>query len=254
MEVRILGAHNAETRTARLTSLLVDNVLALDAGAITASLSLRAQSNIKAVLLTHHHFDHTRDLLTLGMNATWASTVEVYALDETLKTLNCLLDGTIYADFISKSKDSRPPLRFHTVQPGRTIKILDYEVTPYSVQHAVTAVGYYIAGAGGGFFFTGDTGVGVHQCWKFIDPSVLLIEVSASNRYAVRMGQVGHIVPEVLRNELLEIRKIRGKLPRVLALHLTPQLEQQIKEELAQVAAEIGADITVAREGMVVVV
>ena len=69
MHVRILGAHNIETASTRLTALLVDGRLALDAGALTSTLTLAEQDEIRAVLLTHHHFDHARDLVTLGMNA-----------------------------------------------------------------------------------------------------------------------------------------------------------------------------------------
>lgn len=69
MKVQILGAHNAETKEARLVSLLIDDILAIDAGGLTSTLSLAAQQRIRTILITHHHFDHIRDLVTLGMNA-----------------------------------------------------------------------------------------------------------------------------------------------------------------------------------------
>ena len=66
MEVQILGAHTTEARELRLTCFLIDGVLALDAGSLTASLSLSQQEKVRAILLTHQHFDHSRDLVTLG--------------------------------------------------------------------------------------------------------------------------------------------------------------------------------------------
>jgi ribonuclease BN (tRNA processing enzyme) len=68
MKIRFLGAHNCETATTGLMCLLVDDVLALDAGALTRHLSVSAMFNLEAVLLTHGHFDHVRDIPTLGMN------------------------------------------------------------------------------------------------------------------------------------------------------------------------------------------
>ncbi|UCH43884.1 MAG: MBL fold metallo-hydrolase [Dehalococcoidales bacterium] len=47
---------------------MVDNILALDAGAITSSLSLADQQKIQAILLTHQHYDHIRDIPTVAMN------------------------------------------------------------------------------------------------------------------------------------------------------------------------------------------
>ena len=46
MDITILGAHNTESEKTRLTSLLIDDVLAIDAGALTSSLSFGAQQNL----------------------------------------------------------------------------------------------------------------------------------------------------------------------------------------------------------------
>jgi phosphoribosyl 1,2-cyclic phosphodiesterase len=68
MKIRILGAHNIETNTTSFTSILIDDILVIDAGSLTTNLSLKEQENLKAVLLTHQHYDHVRDILLLGMN------------------------------------------------------------------------------------------------------------------------------------------------------------------------------------------
>ena len=105
MEIRILGAHNIETRDTRLASLLIDGVLALDAGSLSSGLTLPEQGSIQAVLLTHHHFDHVRDLLTLGL-ATHEldATIEVYAIEDTVQHVRShLMNGELYPDFFSKA-------------------------------------------------------------------------------------------------------------------------------------------------------
>jgi glyoxylase-like metal-dependent hydrolase (beta-lactamase superfamily II) len=80
LEVRILGAHSGEAKGLRMSSILVDGVLALDAGGLTSNLSLSEQQKIRAVLITHHHFDHSRDLVTLAANgAYFPSPVEIFA-------------------------------------------------------------------------------------------------------------------------------------------------------------------------------
>jgi ribonuclease BN (tRNA processing enzyme) len=40
----------------------VDDVLALDAGGLTSSLALSEQLGLKAVLITHRHYDHVKVL------------------------------------------------------------------------------------------------------------------------------------------------------------------------------------------------
>ena len=66
MKIRILGARQGESRDSHFGSLLVDETLALDAGCLTGSLSLAEQLALTAVLVTHHHLDHVKDLATLG--------------------------------------------------------------------------------------------------------------------------------------------------------------------------------------------
>ncbi len=151
MKVQLLGAHNVETDTARLPCLMVDDVIALDAGGLSSSLSLAAQGKIKAVLLTHHHFDHTRDLVTLGMNnSVPPSTVEVYGLRETLEVVYLyLLDGKLYKDYTLAPPDGQPRMQLKPVAPYQQLLIEGFMVMPVRVRHAVSAVGYAVASGGG---------------------------------------------------------------------------------------------------------
>jgi phosphoribosyl 1,2-cyclic phosphodiesterase len=68
MEIRILGAHNVESANTRLTSVLVDGVLAMDAGALTSSLTFAEQEKVSSILLTHCHYDHVRDVAAIALN------------------------------------------------------------------------------------------------------------------------------------------------------------------------------------------
>ncbi len=68
MKIRFLGAHNLVTNTTRTMTLLVDGVIALDAGCLASALSFKAQRQIHSVLLTHAHYDHTRDIPAFAMN------------------------------------------------------------------------------------------------------------------------------------------------------------------------------------------
>ena len=67
MNIRFLGAHNSESKDVRPACLLIDNVLAIDAGGLTSSLTFSEQLAIKALLVTHHHYDHIKDIPMMGM-------------------------------------------------------------------------------------------------------------------------------------------------------------------------------------------
>lgn len=252
MELEILGAHQCESLNSKLVSLLVDKVVAIDAGALTSSLTLSDQQRIKAIFITHHHFDHIRDLATFGINAYWRDPVNVYALDSVLDVISThLLNDVVYPDFLKKPRPDKPAFRFCPVEPGKEVIIDGYRVLPLPIKHGVPEVGYWITSPDGkSIFYTGDTGGGCYSCWEVISPELLVIEVSMSNSFESMAQQSGHLTPRLLKEELIDFKRIKGYLPPVVAIHMVLTIEDQIREEVAQVARELGANITLGYEGM----
>jgi hypothetical protein len=62
--------------------------------------------------------------------------------------------------------------------------------------------------------------------------------------------KTGHLTPGLLKAELLQFRKAKGYIPSTILIHINPALESEIEGEVAQVAQELGASITLGREGM----
>jgi len=254
VEIQILGAHQLELKGARLTSLLIDGTLVVDAGGLTSALSLPEQKKIKTVLLTHHHFDHTRDLVTLTANAAyyWRGQLVVYALRYTLDIVtNCLLDGQMYANFLEYPSKEKPTLILEAIEPHSRKTIAGYDILAVPVKHSVPAVGYQItSSAGKSLFYTGDTTVGISDCWQHISPQLLITEVAGPNKYGDWLKKAGHLCAGFLREELMQFRQLKGYLPRVIVIHIGNPFEQEIKEEVAQVAQELEADISLGYEDM----
>ncbi len=49
MDIQVLGAHNCEAKDFRCVSLLIDDILAIDAGSLAPSLPFSAQKKLKAI-------------------------------------------------------------------------------------------------------------------------------------------------------------------------------------------------------------
>ena len=254
MEIQILGAHLTEVKGARLTSLLFDSTLVVDAGGLTSALSFPEQKEIKTVLLTHHHFDHTRDLVSLAANAGyyWQGQLEVYALRYTLDVVtSCLLDGKIYTNFLEYPSKEKPTLILEAIEPYSRKNIAGYDVLAVPVKHSVPAVGYQITSSDGkSLFYTSDTTVGISDQWQHISPQLLIVEVAGPNKYGDWLKKAGHLCAEFLKEELIQFRRLKGYLPRVIVIHIGNPYEQEIKEEVAQVAQELEADISLGYEDM----
>jgi len=254
LEIQILGAHQLELKGTRLTSLLIDGILAIDAGGLTSALSLPEQKKIKTVLLTHHHFDHTRDLVTLAANAGyyWQGQLKVYALRYTLDIVTtCLLDGKMYANFLEYPSKEKPTLILEAVEPYSRKTIAGYDVLAVPVKHSVPTVGYQITSSDGkSLFYTGDTTVGISNHWQYVYPQLLIAEVAGPNKYGDWLKKAGHLCARLLKEELIQFRQLKGYLPRVIVIHIGNPFEQEIKEEVAQVAQELEADISLGYEDM----
>jgi len=252
VKVRFLGAHNCESQDTRLVSLLIDDVLALDAGGLTSGLSFSAQLKLKAILLTHQHFDHIRDIPTIAMNLfLHRASIDIYSIPPVFDTLKThFLDDKLYPNFLERPR-SRPTLRFTVLEPLKPVQIEGYSVLAVPVSHSQSAVGYQIVSHDGkAFFFTGDTGPGLAECWQHISPQLLITEVTATSRYDDFGRESGHLTPSLLKQELIEFQKLKGYLPKVTTVHMNPDLETEIATELAAVAEELHATIALAHEGM----
>jgi ribonuclease BN (tRNA processing enzyme) len=252
MDIQVLGAHDCESQNSKLVCLLVDDVLALDAGALTSTLSFSAQQKLKAILVTHRHYDHTRDIPAIAFNLFLrGGTINVYSISDVCDAIMAhLLNGKLYAKFWEKPQGN-PAVKFNIIEPGNPEQIQGYNVLAVPVNHSTPTVGYQITSPDGKVvFYAGDTGPGLIDCWRYVSPQLLIIEVTCSNRYKKFVRDVKHLTPDLLKQELVVFREIKGYLPPVVLVHMNPEIEKEIETEIAVVAESLNSSISLAYEGM----
>ena len=252
MNIQFLGTHNCESKKTKLVSLLLDDALAMDAGALTSNLSLEAQQKLKAILLTHQHYDHIRDVPAIAMNLYLnGGHINIYSIPSVHIALSThLLNEKLYPNFLEKPPEN-PTLNFTVIEPYKPKRIESYSILAVPVNHSVPTVGFQVTSSDGKtVFYTGDTGPGLADCWEHVSPHLLIAEVTAPNRYEEFAIRVGHLTPNLLRQELIGFQKIKGYLPEVVLIHMNPSEEEEIKGEIATVAKSLNSQITLAYEGM----
>lgn len=249
MDIRILGAHNTESEKTRMNCILINDELVLDAGGLTSNLSLEDQIRLKSVCITHAHYDHVRDIPALGMNLYLnAGSVNICSTVETFEALTkYLTNGDLYPNWFKRSV-----FRFIRLEHYQPQSVDDYTIMAVPVNHPVPPAGYQVTSQDGKvLFYTGDTGIGLTDCWRHVSPQLLIIEVTASNRYEESIGNgAKHLTPQLLHEELKIFRDMKGYLPRVLIIHMNPPLENEIRAEIATVSNSLNCAITLAYEGM----
>jgi ribonuclease BN (tRNA processing enzyme) len=264
MDIRILGAHNRESSTSRCTSVLFDEKLVVDAGGMSDGLTIEQQLNLKAIILSHAHYDHTRDIPNIAM--TYNSEISLFQhrvqlniyASEAVKDaiLKHYLNGVIYPNFTERPVDS-PAVKINVLRPGKKEDIAGYSILPLTVDHrGVPTMAFEITDAmGTSVFFTADTGPGLMEIWRKIGtPKLIISEMTLDNKREDAAIRQGHLTPGLLKKELIAFQAIKGYLPRVITVHMNPELEKNIREEIAGVARELNTAIEPGIEGLELVI
>jgi ribonuclease BN (tRNA processing enzyme) len=251
MIIRFLGTHNAESKKTRLVSFLIDDVLAVDAGSLVSELTFSEQKKIKAILLSHGHYDHIRAVPAFAFNNS-DRTTKVIAAPKTLEILTShLIDGVVYPEFTSDASFlQKATIKLVPLEPFKPQNIEDYEIIALPMRHPLDSVGFKItSGDRKTLFYTGDTGPGLSSVWGNISPQLIIVDVTWPNSLANAATDAGHLCPEMLKEELIEFRRVNDYLPRVAVIHMSPQHEPEIEREVGEVAKSLGISINIAHEG-----
>ena len=254
MKLRILGAHNLESKTTRLAAHLIDEALVLDAGCLTRALNFEEQKNIRAILLSHRHYDHVRDLPLFGLTVRDTGvTVELYAISDTAQFISSkILDGSLYPNPLNSPSADNPTLRLNVVEFYQEFDVLGYKVTAVPVPHAVSAAGFQITKGDSRLFYTGDAGEGLSAAWEHVSPGVLLTEVTFGNEDPARAKAAGHLTPKLLGDALKSFSEEKGYLPRVIVSHMNPPWEPAIREELQALSRQLAVEIIISHADMAI--
>jgi cAMP phosphodiesterase len=249
MRLRILGCSGGELGRHRTTCFLVDGRLAVDAGALTASLSLDELVQVDDIVLTHSHLDHVKDVpllsdLVVGRRDT---PVRVHASTECARTLRrSVFNGELWPDFTRIPDRRAPAIEIVPFDPARPFKAGRYTVSPVPVHHPVESVGFVLSDGRSAIAVSGDTGP-TTRFWDKVNGArrlkALFVELSFPNAMQRLADASGHLTPRSLAGEL-------GKLERdgfpVLLYHLKPAHVAELRREIAALGLP---DVRVLRRG-----
>ena len=224
MELRVLGCSGGEAEGHRLTGLLVNGKVAIDAGSLTQALTTREQIGIRQIFITHSHLDHicTLPFFTKNIFGHTDVPVEIHALPETLDALRRhLFNDELWPDFSVIPSPDNPIIRFSEIVPGQAYEVEGLRVTPIPVNHLVPCVGYLVEDAKSAFIFSSDTAetdLVYEVANRTANLKLFITEASFPNEQGWLAEASKHLTPEKLGREL---KKLKVDVP-VGIYHLTP--------------------------------
>lgn len=238
MELRVLGCHGGESARHRSTSFLLDGRVGLDAGATTSMLTLEEQLALDAVVVSHAHLDHVRDLSALADNRAQAATRPLIVAG-TAFTLQVLrehfFNNVLWPDFtaIPLVNGGGPTVLLQTLEPEVPVDLAGIRTTAVLVSHTIESAGFVLERDGAALAFSGDTGP-TERFWEVLADTpglrALLQEVSFPDELEWLAKVSGHHTPATLHRELEKLH--RRDLP-CLLYHIKPTFQARVERELA---------------------
>jgi cAMP phosphodiesterase len=235
VKVRVLGSCGSRVPGQQTSCLLIDGHVVLDAGGITAKLSVEEQAGIDHVLISHAHLDHVYDLAFLADNvmAMRSSPLRVWGPQEVLEVLHGnLFNDQLWPDLTQLRLGDFPVLEFCSMPAGETCRIGALDVQWARTDHTVFSAGYLLAGAGSSILYSGDT-TKTDALWALGRQqdhlAAVFVETSFPNRLEALAVETGHLTPALLVKELDKLDK--PDVP-VKIFHMKPQYLDEISKEL----------------------
>ncbi len=235
MKWHVLGSFGGSSPTCRMTSFLINDELALDAGSITQALPLDAQRRIRQIVLTHSHLDHTASIPFLVENrfGEQREALEILVTPQVLHTVKRhLFNNDTWPDFTRIPNDMLPAVRLVEVEPRATFAAGGVRLTSVPVRHTVPTHGYLVEDEGGAVLFTSDTGP-TEAVWELANATpklkAVIVEVSFPNRMQAVADVSLHLTPTTLAGELAKLKRDVA----VHLYHLKPAYVDELRQELA---------------------
>lgn len=234
MRIQVLGSYGGESLECRMTCLLINGRVALDAGSLSQALSIEQQVDVHTILLSHSHMDHTNSLPFFIENVYGKTekSIDIYGSQATVYAIRkYLFNNATWPDFTRLPNHLLPAMRFHELESEVPVVVDGVTFTPIPVSHTVPTHGFLIEQNGSAVLWSSDTGP-TQRLWEIANRTPNLRAVCIDTSFDTSLQPIAdvslHLTPHTLQAEL---RKLERKVP-VLLHHLKPPCVDRIHEEI----------------------
>jgi len=219
-----------------LTSYLVNDVVAIDAGAIGFYQGPIEQAAIRHVFLTHTHMDHVASLPLFLENVAgfYPTPVTLYASEAAQESLRLdVFNGRVWPNFLELTHENGRFVNLATIQHGDSIELAGTRITPITVNHVVPTFGFVLEDETSTVVITSDTGP-TEAIWERASQTpnlkAVFVECTFPNDMANLADRSKHLTPALLQGEM---QKLPADTP-FFAVHLRARCRDQVLRELQE--------------------
>jgi ribonuclease BN (tRNA processing enzyme) len=234
MKITVLGGYGGESQQCRMTCLLIDGKVALDAGCLSQMLPVEEQRRISSILLTHSHIDHINSLPFFIDNVygNGDCKIDIYSSPATIYAVRRhLFNNTFWPDFARLPNHLLPALRFHELLDEVAVEVEGLRFTPIPTHHLVPTHGFLVERGSVAVLWSSDTGP-TKRLWEIANSipnlAAIFLETSFDNTMQRVADRAQHLTPHTM---LAELSKLQHEVPIILH-HLKPPCVDRIRLEV----------------------
>jgi len=218
-----------------LTTFLVNDDLAIDAGSIGFFADPQTQARVRHVLISHSHIDHLASLPILLDNIALLNDAPVTVYGSSV-VHDCLrrdlFNDRLWPDFFQLKAGAMPFLQFETLESGQSVSLDGLGITAVAVNHVVPTLGFIVEDESAAVAFTSDTGP-TDEIWRRANELPNLRAVFLEATFPSELGGLAeaskHFTTEGFAKE---VQKVKAGT-RLFAVHLKARFQAQVRAELA---------------------
>ncbi|MCI0663791.1 MAG: MBL fold metallo-hydrolase [Acidobacteria bacterium] len=249
MKFRIVPS-TCDGRHQLLTTYLINETLAIDAGAISIGLSIQEQLRLRSIVITHSHLDHIFSLPLFLVNflEQIKEPINLFATPADFDALGqYIFNQRVWVPMDKLMNAQRELISYHPFNSGDSFFAEGLKITAIPVTHTVQTHGVLVEDDQTALLFTSDTGA-TERIWQVAGECrklrAVFIDLSFPNRMTDLARLSYHHSPLTL---LEELSKIKPGI-QVYAIHLKMAYRDQVESEVSElnhsriVVAEVGRE------------
>ncbi|MEM8961133.1 MAG: 3',5'-cyclic-nucleotide phosphodiesterase [Acidobacteriota bacterium] len=236
MKIEVLGSYGGESLGHRMTCLLINDRIALDAGSLSQALPIERQVDVHSIVLSHSHMDHTSALPFFVENvfSRTGRKTDIYTSSATSYAIRrFLFNDATWPDFTRLPNHLLPAVSFHEIEDNVPFELDGVRFTPFPVDHLIPTHGFLIQQGGSSVLWSSDTGP-TQRLWELANEvrglKAVCVDVSFNNDLQSIADVSYHLTPRTLEREIAT--KLERRVP-ILLHHLKPPCIDAIRAEIA---------------------
>lgn len=238
MRVRVIGDASS-TPGFSLSTFVIDEVLALDAGALGWFDTPERQAQVRDILLTHAHLDHIAGLANFIENVYGLAPTapRVHAPEPVLRTLReHLFNDQLLPDFVRLSEPPAMPfLELCPIVAEKPYTLGRFHVAAFHLDHTVPTVGYAVNDEKNTIALVTDTApVPAAMALLARVPQLRAVFLEAS--FPSDMAQLAAVTKHHTAGQFLAAAKQLPPTVQVFAVHVKPRHVEAITAEIVAAA------------------